>query len=152
VVIKPAEQACAAVMRMGELLADVLPPGVLNIVSGLGEEAGDPLVRHRDVKKITMTGSPGTARTIQRAAADTPTQSVSAPGGKNPHIICADADLDKAALAASTGGAFIANAGQGCGCGSRILIQRPILDEMLQRIKAHAETVVLGDVDDKATS
>ena len=71
VVAKPPEQASAGMLRLGQLLAEVLPPGVVNIVSGLGD-VGDAIVRHRDVAKVTMTGSSSTARLIQAAAADDP--------------------------------------------------------------------------------
>lgn len=145
VVIKPPEEASAAVLRFAELVANLLPPGVLNIVSGIGEETGQALVGHRKVRKITMTGSPDTARAIQRTAADALTPSVFELGGKSPNIVFADADLEAAALGVSTGGIYVGNAGQGCVCGSRILLQRPIFDEMMQRIRAHAEGIKLGD-------
>jgi aldehyde dehydrogenase (NAD+) len=152
VVVKPPEQASVAILRFGELLAKVLPAGVLNIVAGLGEDAGEPLVRHPLVRKITMTGSSETGKRIQRAAADTLTSSVFELGGKSPNIVLADADLDKAAIGVTTMSIFTANAGQACVGGSRILVQRPILDEMLKRIRAIADQVVLGDPFDSATT
>jgi aldehyde dehydrogenase (NAD+) len=152
VVVKPAEQACVSVLRFAELVADILPPGVLNVVSGTGEVAGDALVRHRHVRKITMTGSTKTGRAIQRAAADTLTPSVFELGGKSPNIVFADADLDAATTCATTMGIFTPNAGQGCVAGSRILLQRPIFDEMVQRIQAVVDTLVLGDPADPATT
>jgi aldehyde dehydrogenase (NAD+) len=145
VIVKPPEQASAAVLRLAELLADILPPGVLNIVCGLGEEAGEALVRHPAVKKITMTGSSETGRSIQRAAADTLTPAIFELGGKSPNIVFADADLDAAAIGVTTGSVFTGNAGQVCVAGSRILVQRSILDEMLARIKAIIGKIVLGD-------
>jgi aldehyde dehydrogenase (NAD+) len=152
VVVKPAEQASVSVLRLGELLAGVLPPGVLNIVSGLGEEAGDALVRHPGVRKITMTGSSETGRLIQRAAADTLTPSVFELGGKSPNIVFADADLDAAVQGVTLDGIYTPNAGQGCVAGSRILVERPIFAEMLDRIQAIAGRVVLGDPLDAATT
>ena len=152
VVVKPPEQASVAILRFGELLAKVLPAGVLNIVSGLGEDAGEPLVRHPLVRKITMTGSSETGKRIQRAAADTLTSSVFELGGKSPNIVLGDADLDKAAIGVTTMSIFTANAGQACVGGSRILVQRPILAEMLKRIRAIADQVVLGDPFDSATT
>jgi aldehyde dehydrogenase (NAD+) len=152
VVVKPAEQASVSILRLGELLADVLPPGVLNIVSGLGEEAGDALVRHAGVRKITMTGSSETGRIIQRAAADSLTSAVFELGGKSPNIVFADADLDAAAKGVTIDGIYTPNAGQGCVAGSRILLQRPIFDEMMRRIQASAEQIVLGDPLDPATT
>jgi aldehyde dehydrogenase (NAD+) len=150
VVIKPPEQASAGVLRMGELLADLLPPGVINIVSG-GGDVGDALVRHPDVAKITMTGSSATARMIQRAAAETLTPSIFELGGKSPNIVFADADLDAAAEGLTLPSVYNFNAGQACVAGSRILIQRPILDEMIQRIQTIAEGIVIGDPFDPAT-
>ncbi|HTH27799.1 MAG TPA: aldehyde dehydrogenase family protein [Sphingobium sp.] len=152
VVIKPPEQAGVAVLRFAELVASVLPPGVINFVSGLGPEVGEPLVRHPDVRKITMTGSTETGKRIQRAAADTLTPSIFELGGKSPVIVLADADLDKAAEGVTTGSVYTGNAGQVCVAGSRILVQRPILDEMLDRMRAIAGKVVLGDPLDPATT
>ena len=150
VVVKPPEQASVSALRFAELVAEVLPPGVLNIVSGTGEEVGDPLVRHRDVRKVTMTGSTQTGRAIQRAAADTLTPSIFELGGKSPNIVFADADLDTAAQGVTVESIFTGNAGQVCVAGSRILVQRPVLEEMLKRIRTIAENVVLGDPADDA--
>ncbi|MBW8482385.1 aldehyde dehydrogenase family protein [Actinomadura parmotrematis] len=144
-IIKPAEQATASSLRLGELLAGVLPPGVLNIVSGLGEEVGDPLVRHRGVNKISLTGSVDTAKIITRASADSLKPLALELGGKSPNIVFADADLDKAATGVTTQAIFTANAGQICYGGSRVLIQRPVYDEMLERMKAIAAGIRLGD-------
>jgi aldehyde dehydrogenase (NAD+) len=152
VVLKPPEQASAGILRLGELLMEVFPPGVVNIISGLGAEVGDPLVRHPNVRKITMTGSAGTARNIQRAAADHLTSMIFELGGKSPNIVFADANLDKATAGVTTASIFTANAGQACVGGSRILIQRPILDEMLKRIEAAAKKIKVGDPLDPTTT
>lgn len=152
VVLKPPEQCSPSILRFGELVKDILPPGVVNIVSGLGADVGDPLVRHPDVRRITMTGSVGTARNIQRAAADNLTSSIFELGGKSPNIVFADADLDAATEGVTTRAIFTNNAGQACVGGSRILIQRPILDEMLKRIEAAAKKIVIGDPRDPATT
>jgi aldehyde dehydrogenase (NAD+) len=152
VVLKPPEQASPAILRLGELLTEVFPPGVLNMVSGRGADVGDPLVRHPEVRKITMTGAPDTARMIQRAAADNLTSCIFELGGKSPNIVFADADLDKAALGVTTQAIYTTNAGQACVGGSRILIQRSILDEMLERMKAIAARIKLGDPFDPETT
>jgi aldehyde dehydrogenase (NAD+) len=149
VVVKAPEQSSAGSLRLGELLAEVLPPGVVNIVAGLGD-VGDAIVRHEAVRKVTMTGSTATARMIQQATAETLTSSIFELGGKSPNIVFADADLD----AAGTGVArsiFTGNAGQACIAGSRILVQRPIRDEIVDRIRAVASSIVLGDPFDAAT-
>jgi aldehyde dehydrogenase (NAD+) len=151
-VLKPPEQASEAILRFAELIKDILPPGVFNIVSGLGPDVGDPLSRHPDVRKITMTGSAGTAKMIQRAAADNLTSAVFELGGKSPNIVFADADLDQAAEGVTNRSIYTANAGQACVGGSRILIQRPILDEMLRRIESIARQHKLGDPFDDATT
>jgi aldehyde dehydrogenase (NAD+) len=138
---------------MAEILAaKVFPPGVLNFVSGLGAEVGEPLVRDPRVRKITMTGSSLTGKRIQRAAAENLTSAVFELGGKSPNIVLDDADLDAAAIGVTTRSIFTINAGQGCVAGSRILVQRSILPEMLQRIRAIAEKVVVGDPMNPATT
>jgi aldehyde dehydrogenase (NAD+) len=152
VVVKPPEQASPAILRFGELLAEVLPPGVVNIVSGLGADVGDPLVRHPDVRKVTMTGSSATARNIQRAAADNLTSTIFELGGKSPNIVFADADLDLATIGITIDSIFTSNAGQACVGGSRILIQREILSEMLSRIEKAAKQIKLGDPNDPTTT
>ena len=145
VVVKPAEQASVSALRLCELLSDLLPPGVLNVVSGLGPDVGDPLVRHPDVRKISMTGSSDTARAIQRASADTLTPAIFELGGKSPNIVFADADLDAAAEGATLSSVFAGNAGQVCVAGSRVLVERSILDEMIERMTVIAKSVVTGD-------
>ncbi|GAB3686012.1 aldehyde dehydrogenase [Actinocorallia lasiicapitis] len=145
VVIKPAEQATVSMLRLAELLQGVLPKGVLNIVSGLGEEVGDVLVRHQDVGRVSLTGSNETAKIILRASTDHLKPVALELGGKSPNIVFADADLDKAAEGVSTKAVFTGNAGQVCVAGSRILIQRPVYDEMIEKIKARMASVRLGD-------
>ncbi|MFI0443988.1 aldehyde dehydrogenase family protein [Actinomadura sp. 6N118] len=145
VIIKPAEQATVSSLRFGELLREVLPPGVLNIVSGLGEEVADPMVRGRDVNKVSLTGSVGTAQIITRASAESLKPLALELGGKSPNIVFADADLDRAAPGVTTQAIFTANAGQICYGGSRILIQRPVYDEMISRMKEIAAGIRLGD-------
>ncbi|MEV5708450.1 aldehyde dehydrogenase family protein [Actinoallomurus sp. NPDC052274] len=152
VVIKPAEQATVSTLRLGELLREVLPPGVLNIVSGLGEEAGDALVRHSGVDRISLTGSTETARIVTRASTDALKPLAFELGGKSPNIVFADADLDRAATGVTTQSVFTANAGQVCVAGSRILIQRTVFDEMIDRMTAIAGRIRLGDPLSKDTT
>ena len=152
VVLKPPEQASPAILRFAELAAKVLPPGVLNVVSGLGAEVGDPLVRHPEVRKITMTGSAGTARMIQRAAADNLTSAIFELGGKSPNMVFPDADLDRAALGVTLQAIYTTNAGQACVGGSRILIHRSILDEMLERMTKIIQGIKVGDPFDPDTT
>ncbi|MEV1177205.1 aldehyde dehydrogenase family protein [Nonomuraea sp. NPDC049784] len=152
VIVKPAEQASASVLRLGELLAEVFPPGVLNIVSGLGEEVGDALVRHRDVAKISLTGSTATGQAITRASADALKPLTFELGGKSPNIVFPDADLDAAAQGVTVNSVYTGNAGQVCVAGSRILIHRSIWDEMLGRIERICAELVLDDPLDLRTT
>ncbi|NUR83030.1 MAG: aldehyde dehydrogenase family protein, partial [Nonomuraea sp.] len=149
VIVKPAEQASASVLRLGELLAEVLPPGVLNIVSGLGEEVGEALVRHRGVHKISLTGSTETGLAITRNAGIKPLTFEL--GGKSPNIVFPDADLDAAARGLTVNSVYTGNAGQVCVAGSRMLIHRSIWDDMLGKITDIAGKIRLGDPLDLAT-
>lgn len=152
VIVKPAEQAGASVLRLGELLAEVFPPGVLNIVSGLGEEVGDALVRHRDVGKISLTGSTATGQAITRASADALKPLTFELGGKSPNIVFPDADLDAAAQGVTVNSVYTGNAGQVCVAGSRILVHRSIWDDLLGRIRRICAGLVLDDPLDLATT
>ncbi|GAA3538273.1 aldehyde dehydrogenase [Nonomuraea rosea] len=152
VIVKPAEQASASVLRLGELLAEVFPPGVLNIVSGLGEEVGDALVRHRGVSKISLTGSTATGQAITRASADSLKPMTFELGGKSPNIVFPDADLDAAAQGVTVNSIYTGNAGQVCVAGSRILIHRSIWDDLLGRIKDICAGLVLDDPLDLRTT
>lgn len=152
VVVKPAEQASASVLRLGELLAEVFPPGVLNIVSGLGEEVGDALVRHRDVGKISLTGSTATGQAITRASADALKPLTFELGGKSPNIVFPDADLDAAAQGVTVNSIYTGNAGQVCVAGSRILVHRAVWDDLLGRITDICAGLVLDDPLDLGTT
>ncbi len=153
VVIKPAEQASCSLLRFGALLGEAgLPPGVVNVVAGLGEEAGDALVAHPGVGRISFTGSTDTARIISERAAPTLKPLHFELGGKSPNIVFADADLDAAAVGVSTMSVFTGNAGQTCIAGSRILIQEAVFDEVVERITKLAAGVALGDPLDSATT
>ena len=154
VVLKPAEQASASILVIAECFDAVgFPPGVVNVVSGLGEVVGDALVRHPDVRKIAMTGSTETARIISERAAPTLKQLAFELGGKSPNIVFADADLDIAVPGASTSSVFTGGAGQTCVAGSRLLIHASIYDELVEKIEAHvADTVRLGNALDPATA
>jgi acyl-CoA reductase-like NAD-dependent aldehyde dehydrogenase len=152
VVVKPAEQACCSILRWTQLFEEAgLPAGVVNVVTGLGEEAGTALVRHPVVARISFTGSTETARLIFAEAAGTLKQLHFELGGKSPNIVFADADLDAATLGVTRTGVFTANAGQSCIAGSRILVQRPVFDEMVQRIGAVAAELVVGDPFDESS-
>jgi acyl-CoA reductase-like NAD-dependent aldehyde dehydrogenase len=153
VVVKPAEQASCSVLRLGELaLEGGLPAGVMNMVAGLGEEAGDALVRHPGVGRISFTGSTDTARVIAGRSAPVLRPLHFELGGKSPNIVFADADLDLASIGVSTMSIFTGNAGQTCIAGSRILAHESVADELVERIRAIAGLVALGPPLDPATT
>ena len=131
------------ILRFAELVNEVLPPGTVNIVSGLGD-VGDALVRHVDVAKVTMTGSSPTAKLIQAAAADTLTPAIFELGGKSPNIVLDDADLDIAPSASrwrrSSGSTPARRVSRVPDPGAR-----PVFEEVLERIEAIAESIVVGD-------
>lgn len=144
-VIKPPETAPLAVLRLGELARDVLPPGVLNLVVGDGPRVPDRLVRHPLVRRIGFIGSEPTGRAIQRAAAESGVKQVSLElGGKNAMVVFDDADLDAAARGAIQGMNF-AWSGQSCGSTSRLLVQRRVYDELISRVAALLEDWKVGD-------
>lgn len=154
VVLKPAEQAAASILTIAELFDRAgFPPGVVNVVSGRGEVVGDALVRHPDVRKVSLTGSTATARIISERAAPTLKQLAFELGGKSPNIVFEDADLDLATVGASTMSVFTGGAGQTCVAGSRLLVHASIYDELLERIERHvAAQVRLGDSLDATTT
>lgn len=153
VVVKAAEQAACSVLHWASLLAGAgLPDGVVNVVAGLGEDAGDALVRHPGVGRLTFTGSTGTARVINARGADRIRPLHFELGGKSANIVFADADLDAAAAGVSTAAVFTGGAGQTCVAGSRILVQDSVLDEVVERVREIAAGVRLGDPMDPTTT
>jgi aldehyde dehydrogenase (NAD+) len=151
VVLKPAELTPLTALRLGELALEAgVPPGVLNVVTGLGATAGAALVDHPDVDKITFTGSPAVGRQILRGAAGNLKRVTLELGGKSANILFDDADLDAAVKAASAGVFF--NSGQVCSAGSRILAQEGIYDEVVERLKARAEAIRVGPPQERATA
>lgn len=152
VVVKPAEAASCSVLAAAQLFAEAgFPPGVVNVVAGLGATAGDALAGHPGVGKITLTGSTATARAITRRSADAIKPLSFELGGKSANIVFADADLDAAAIGTTTMAVFTGSAGQSCIAGSRILVQSSIYDEMVARMSAIARTIRVGDPMDRAT-
>ncbi|MEL0082464.1 MAG: aldehyde dehydrogenase [Gammaproteobacteria bacterium] len=152
VVMKPSEETPMTAMLTAEVINEILPPGVFNVVQGLGpDSAGAALSEHPDVDGITFTGETGTGRTIMRAAADGLKKLSFELGGKNPNIVFADADLE-ATLTTTLRSSF-ANQGEVCLCGSRIYVQRPIFEKfvtgLVDKIKAN---VKIGDPADPTTT
>jgi len=146
VVVKAAEQAACSVLAWAAHVARAgIPPGVVNVVAGLGEEAGDALVRHPGIGRLTFTGSTGTARVINARGADRIRPLHFELGGKSANIVFADADLDAAAAGISTAAVFTGGAGQTCVAGSRILVHESILDVVVERVRGIAAGLRLGD-------
>ncbi len=142
-VVKPAEDTPVTCLELAHIAVEQgLPPGVLNVVPGFGEEAGAALVRHPDVKKVTFTGSVDTGRAVMEAASQRVIPLTLELGGKSPNIVFADADLDAAARSSFIG--INLNAGQICASASRLLVQREIHDEMVERMVALDAGVTIG--------
>jgi aldehyde dehydrogenase (NAD+) len=142
-VLKPAEQSPLSALKLAELGAAAgFPAGVINIVTGFGEEAGDALVRHPLVRAISFTGSVETGRKILAAAAPGIKPSVLELGGKNPMIVFADADLERAANDAAM--ATFENCGQVCSSAGRYLLHPKIRDEFLERVQDKAGKMSIG--------
>ncbi|MFT3777958.1 MAG: aldehyde dehydrogenase family protein [Ottowia sp.] len=147
VVLKPAEQTPASIMVLMELIGDLLPPGVVNVVNGFGKEAGEALATSPRIAKIAFTGSTAVGQRILRAAADSLIPSTVELGGKSPNIFFADvmdADdefLDKAMEGFSM---FALNQGEVCTCPSRMLIQESIYERFIERAVKRVQTMKQG--------
>jgi len=142
-VLKPAEEACLTVLAFARIAqAAGLPAGALNVVPGLGEEAGAALASHAGVDHISFTGSVATGRLIQAAAAKNTIPVTLELGGKSPQIVFDDADLDAALPFLVNAG--IQNAGQTCSAASRILVQRGVFDDVLARMAQRYRALRVG--------
>jgi aminomuconate-semialdehyde/2-hydroxymuconate-6-semialdehyde dehydrogenase len=143
-VIKPAEMTPLSVSLLGEIAKEAgIPDGVVNVVHGLGGVVGTALTNHPEVDLVSFTGSTATGKRIMKSGADTLKKVSFELGGKAANIIFEDANLDKA-IPVSIHAAFM-NSGQVCLAGSRILVQRSILDEFLERFKKAATELKVGD-------
>ncbi|HEY5774474.1 MAG TPA: aldehyde dehydrogenase family protein [Xanthomonadales bacterium] len=154
VVLKPAEQTPVSVLFLVELIADLLPPGVLNVVNGFGPEAGKPLATHPDIKKVAFTGETTTGRLIMQYASENIIPVTLELGGKSPNIffesVMAEDDnfLDKAIEGLVL---FAFNQGEVCTCPSRALIQESIYDEFMERCLKRVAAIKMGDTLDLST-
>ncbi len=142
-VLKPAEEACLTALAFGRIAEEAgLPKGVLNIVTGLGEEAGAALSNHPDIHHISFTGSVAVGKLIQKAAGENIVPVTLELGGKSPQIVFDDADIDKAIAFLVNGG--IQNAGQTCSAASRIMLQRGIYDKVLNMMIERYQALEVG--------
>lgn len=150
VVAKPSEMSPTTATMLGELAMDAgFPPGVLNIVHGLGPEAGQAIVEHPGVPTISFTGGTATGSRIASTCAPMFKRIGLELGGKNPFIVFADADLDRAIETAIRAG--FTNQGQICLCGSRLLVEGSIADEFIGRFAERIAGLAVGDPLDEAT-
>jgi betaine-aldehyde dehydrogenase len=143
VVLKPAETTPVTTVRLAEIAAEFLPAGVLNVVTGHGDPAGQRIVTHPDVDMVSLTGSVETGKWIARAAADTLKRVHLELGGKAPVVVFDDADVD--AVAEAIAGAGYYNAGQDCTAATRVLAGGTLYDDLVAGLASQAQGLVLGD-------
>ncbi|MBY6264413.1 aldehyde dehydrogenase [Azospirillum sp. 412522] len=143
IVVKPGDQAPLTIMRIVELLQDVLPNDIVHCVTGVGPAVGQALTQHQLVRKISFTGAPSTGTAVLKVAAERHVPVLCELGGKNPFIVMADADLDKAVRDAVDGAFF--NKGEACTAASRILLHQDIHDAFMERFCAAVGKLVTGD-------
>lgn len=143
VVLKPSEEASLTVLLIAKLMQEAgLPDGVLNVVTGLGAEAGAALASHPGIDKIVFTGSTATGQAIARASTGNLKRVSLELGGKSPVIVCRDADIEKAVPVAAM--SVFANSGQICIAGSRLFVAREIHDEFVGRVADYARGLKIG--------
>ncbi|WP_436348840.1 aldehyde dehydrogenase family protein [Natronorubrum sp. FCH18a] len=143
VVLKPSEETPLSILKLMELVDDTVPDGVINVVTGYGEDAGEPLSTHEDVPKISFTGSTDVGREILRNSAEDIKKITLELGGKSPVIIYPDADMEEAVEAAMM--AIFFNKGECCAAGSRIFVHEDIHEEFLEAFSGAADGLSVGD-------
>lgn len=150
VILKPAEQTPLTALLLGELALEAgFPPGILNVIPGRGPVTGQALVEHPGVDKICFTGSTATGRVVMKTAAEGPKKVSLELGGKSPNVVFADADLDAAVRGALTG--IFYGKGEVCAAGSRLLIERSVREEFVEKLAAKAAGMTVGDPTDSKT-
>lgn len=150
IVVKPAEQTSASTLELGALFVQAgFPPGVFNVVTGVGPECGQTLVAHPGVDRVAFTGSTATGIAVMKSAADNLTSVGLELGGKSPNIVFEDADLDEAAVGVIAG--IFAATGQTCIAGARLLVHTSVRDRLVDALVARAATIRLGDPMDDET-
>ena len=150
VIIKPASQTPLTALALAEVAQEAgLPPGVLNVITGPGSKVGQMIVEHPGIDKIAFTGDTSTGKGIMKGSADTLKRITLELGGKSPNIVFPDADLD-AALRGATTGIFYGK-GEVCAAGSRLLVDRSIKDQFIEKVAARAKKMSPGDPMDPKT-
>ncbi|MBV0902916.1 aldehyde dehydrogenase family protein [Haloarcula salina] len=143
VVLKPAEETPLSILELMREIDDVLPDGVVNVVTGYGSEAGEPLSRHEDIRKLAFTGSTEVGRGVMKNAADSITDITLELGGKSPVVIYPDADVETAAEVARIG--MFHNTGECCCAGTRIFVHEDIREEFTDAFIDEVENLTVGD-------
>ena len=143
IVLKPAETTPVATLKFAEWCAEILPPGVFNVIGGHGQPAGSELVTHPDVRMVSLTGSPGTGKWIAQAAADTLKRVHLELGGKAPVVVFDDVDMATAMETIAGTGYY--NAGQDCTAATRVLASKRVYDDVVNGLAGEAKGLVLGD-------
>ena len=143
VVLKPAEETPLSVLKLMEEVDDIIPDGVVNIVTGFGPEAGEPLSNHSGIRKLAFTGSTEIGSKVMKSAADNITDITLELGGKSPLVVFPDADLEQAVDTTIT--AIFFNTGECCCAGSRLFVHEDIKDEFLDELAAAAEELTVDD-------
>jgi aldehyde dehydrogenase (NAD+) len=142
-VLKPAEQTPLSILKLMEEAGDAIPDGAVNVVTGFGTDAGEPLSKHNDIRKLAFTGSTKVGRSVMKAAADTITDVTLELGGKSPLVVFPDADLDRAVETTIT--AIFFNTGECCCAGSRLFVHEDIKSEFMNKLAEAAEDIEVGD-------
>ncbi len=152
VVLKAADQTPLSALRIGELAADLVPPGVVTVLTGPGGVVGRALVEHPSIRRVAFTGSVATGQTIMQLAAHAGIKHVTLElGGKNPMLVLADANASEAAEGAVRGMNFHWTAGQSCGSTSRLFVHRSLVDEVTEAVVERTRAVRVGDPVDPGT-
>jgi acyl-CoA reductase-like NAD-dependent aldehyde dehydrogenase len=150
VIVKPASQTPLTALALAEIAHEAgLPPGVINVITGPGSTVGQMIVEHPGIDKIAFTGDTSTGRQIMKGSAETLKRITLELGGKSPNIVFPDADIDAAVRGATTG--IFYGKGEVCAAGSRLLVDRSIKDELIDKVAARAKKMVPGDPLDPKT-
>ncbi|MWG34527.1 aldehyde dehydrogenase family protein [Halomarina oriensis] len=148
-VLKPAEQTPLSALRLVELVDDVVPDGVVNVVPGYGEEAGAAVTGHPDVRKVAFTGSTAVGKQVMKSAADTVTDVTLELGGKSPVVVFPDVHPKKAVALVKA--AIFYNTGECCEAGSRLFVHEDVADDVLEGLVAAIDDMTIGDPLDEET-
>ncbi|MFB6185110.1 MAG: aldehyde dehydrogenase [Haloarculaceae archaeon] len=143
IVLKPAEQTPLTALRLAREARDVVPDGVVNVVTGFGAEAGEPLTTHPEVRKLAFTGETTTGHAIMKNAAERAVPVTLELGGKSPFIVFPDGDLDVAVE--SVAGVMYYNTGQSCDAPSRVFVHDDVREEFLEKFRERTHEEVVGD-------